>query len=119
MQSGLTNLTGDITDVCAASCATGGVVNVAALVINDGGADAPVGTFVGLFGSLGGVKIPLATEVLTSSLSAGSSLALTFAVAAEDLKGLDSLVVVFDSDEAVTECVETDNEGEWVDLPCQ
>ena len=29
------------------------------------------------------------------------------------------MVVVFDSDEAVTECVETDNEGEWVDLPCQ
>lgn len=119
VQSGLTNLTGDITDVCAASCETGGVVNVVALVINDGGADAPVGTFVGLYGSLGGVKIPLATEVLTSSLSAGSSLALNFAVAAEDLKGLDALVVVFDSDEAITECVETDNEGEWVDLPCQ
>ncbi|MCB9791349.1 MAG: hypothetical protein H6741_01365 [Alphaproteobacteria bacterium] len=114
--AGAPNLQVSITDVCAASCEEGGLVEVAGVVWNSGGAAAPAGTEVRLFGRPSGTDVPILTTQLSDDLAPGTSVAVSFTTVIEMVG--DRLLLRVDGNEQVDECDETDNESYWNDVPC-
>jgi hypothetical protein len=112
--SGSPNLQADITDVCIAACNLGGYAEVAVQIWNTGGNDVEDGTPVRLYGLDEGSRV-LIDERPAPALATGES--YEYQVSTRVLDMGEGLTVIIDEDEALAECSEKDNTGQWMDLP--
>lgn len=118
------NLTPEFLDVCAASCASGGLVEATVVLANDGGVASEADVSVALYADDGGVLSLIERQVRSAAVSPGEqteSLLFTFPV--EQL-GSDGLVAVVDDDGTGVglgdqdECDESDNVVAWTEPVC-
>ncbi|MES2639266.1 MAG: FG-GAP-like repeat-containing protein [Myxococcota bacterium] len=110
------DLTVSITDVCVADCDFGPIA-VGVQVGNEGGADVSEGALLTLYAEEKSGPRPVATYPLPA-IPAGTVLAgIEFELTPDDV-GIYGFSAAVDSDDTVSECVETNNVDEWSDASC-
>ena len=112
-----------VVDACFTGCKEGGIAKFAVQVVNTGTNNSMTGVHVSVYARSGDKRELLETQFLDVRVPAGHSTdAVLFIVPVEEL-GTDGVVFKVDDDGAGNqrheECDETNNEAEWVDIPCE
>jgi hypothetical protein len=105
-----------IQDVCVADCDYG-PVEVGVQVWNEGGADVSAGAVLSLYADDDTGPRWVASATL-GAVTAGTSLdAVTFELAPADV-GMYGFIAVIDDGDAISECVEDNNDDTWAEVYC-